>query len=108
MYYLEDNHPSYEYTLYVQVGSATPYIGVWKATEISDVYRMIGEIEKRHNRYRQHFYIDNDFYKNHYNKNDYVWYYRFMKRKVNDWQTVKTQRKEQKTKNKILQFRYNG
>lgn len=88
MYYLEDKHPSYEFTCYVQVKSGSPYIGTWRGDNMLDVYRQIKEIEKRHGRRRQHFYIDNDFYNNKYNNNDYVYYYRFMQRKVNDWETV--------------------
>ena len=48
MYYLEDKHPSKEYTLYVQVKGAVPYIGVWYATSMNQVYNKISEIEKRH------------------------------------------------------------
>lgn len=88
MYYLEDQHPRYEYTCYCQVGNAEPYIGIWNGTKIEDVYRHIAEIEKRHQKYHQRFYIDNDFYNNHYTYGDYVYYYKFMKRTVNDWQEL--------------------
>ena len=89
MYFLEDNHPKYEYCVYIKVRGGTPYLS-WQGTTLTDVYRHIKEIEKKHNRYNQHYYIDNDFYINTYHNNDYVYYYRFMKRKVNDWQTLKT------------------
>ncbi len=91
MYYLEDHHAKYEYTCYIRAANATPYIGVWTGTSMDDVWRKIHEIEKKHGRYNQHFYIDNDFYKNVYQNGDYVYYYRFMKRSVNDWETIKTQ-----------------
>lgn len=97
MYYLEDKHPKVEYTLYCQVKSGKPFIGIWQGTNMQDVYRQIGEIEKKHGRHRQRFYIDNDFYNNTYTNGDYVYYYRFMQRTVNDWQTVRT-------KNNILKF----
>jgi hypothetical protein len=90
MYYLEDKHPTEEYTVYIQVKCGTPYIGVWSGTSMLDVYKFIKEIEKKHARYNQHFFIDNDFYNNHYSKGDYSYYYRFMVRKVNDWKTLKT------------------
>lgn len=89
MYYLEDHHSKYEYTFYKQVADAMPYIGIWKGTDMSDVYRQIAEIEKRHKRNHQRFYIDNDFYNNVYKNGDYVYYYRFMRRKVNDWETIR-------------------
>lgn len=87
MYYLEDNHNEYEYSCYVQSKGGIPYI-TWRGQGIEDVYRFIKEIEKKHRRYKQHFYIDNDFYNNEYNNNDYVYYYRFLRRKINDWETV--------------------
>ena len=106
MYYLEDKHPKFEYTCYVQVKNGSPYIGIWKGESIQDVYRDIMQIEKRHNRYRQHFYIDNDFYKNKYQNNDFSYYYRFMYRKINDWQTLSLKGKEANKENNILQFCY--
>lgn len=90
MYYLEDKHPEKEYTLYIQVKGAVPYIGVWYATSMDQVYDKISEIEKRHKRYHQRFYIDNDFYVNQYTNSDYAYYYRFMEREVQDWQTLRT------------------
>lgn len=91
MYYLEDHHPKEEYTLYCQVKGGCPYIGIWHGENMMDVQRKIEEIESRHNRYRQHYYIDNDFYNNNYNNSDYVYYYKFMSRDVNDWHELKTQ-----------------
>ena len=89
MYYLEDKHPSYEYTLYIQVRTATPYIGIWTGSSYDDVFREIGEIEKKHQRFRQPFYIDNDFYNNKYAEAQAGFYYKFMYRKVNDWHELK-------------------
>ena len=96
MYYLEDKHPTEEYTVYIQVKCATPYIGVWRATSMYEVYEFIQEIEKKHAKNNQRFYIDNDFYNNEYKKGDYVYYYRFMVRKINDWHQLKTKSKNSK------------
>lgn len=104
--FLETKHPKFEYTCYVQVKNGCPYIGIWRGESIADVYRDILQIEKRHNRYRQQFYIDNDFYKNKYKNGDFTYYYRFMFRKVNDWQTLKLKEKEQPSRDRILQFYY--
>lgn len=98
MYYLEDDHPAFEYTLYIQVSNATPYIGIWKGDNLKDVYRKIGEIEHKHNKYRQPFYIDNDFYKNEYSNVQNGVYYKFMCRKINDWKELKTKEKVRKLK----------
>lgn len=100
MYYLEDHHSKYEYTFYKRVANSIPYIGTWKGYDMSDVYREIKEIEKKHARYNQHFYIDNDFYNNVYKNGDYVYYYRFMRREVNDWETIQ----EHKNVISILDF----
>lgn len=85
MYYLNDKHPKYEYALYCRVGNALPYIAR-TFTDLGDVYRYILEIEKRHNRYHQVFYIDNVFYKNAYTLGAGGTYYKFLRRKVEDWQ----------------------
>lgn len=94
MYYLEDNHPEYEYSCYIRVGSAKPYIAPYVLYDMTDIYRVIEEIERKHNRYHQAFYIDNDFYDNHYNKIENGTYYRFMKRKVNNWTPVRKEKYE--------------
>ena len=86
MYYLNDKHPEYEYALYCRVGSATPYIVPRKFNDMSDVLRFIDELEKRHNRYHQIFFIDNDFYENKYSINHNGTYYKFLRRKVFDWE----------------------
>ena len=88
MYYLEDKHPNYEYTCYVHVKNAIPYINVWHATTMAEVYEHIKEIEKRHNRTCTPFYIDNDFYTNHYSLGSQSYYYRFMQRPVSDWEQL--------------------
>ena len=88
MYYLEDKHPDYEFTFYVQVKNATPYINVWHAHNMYEVYEYIREIEERHNRTKQPFFIDNDFYDNKYKDGHYNYYYRFLQRKVNDWEQI--------------------
>lgn len=104
--FLETKHPKFEYTCYVQVKNACPYIGIWRGESIADVYRDILQIEKRHNRYKQHFYIDNDFYENIYKNNDFVYYYRFMYRQVNDWKTLELHSNTNKLQNDLLQLCY--
>lgn len=93
MYYLEDKHPSYEYTLYEQNRHGIPFIGIWKATDLLQVYAEIHDIEKKHGQYRQPFYIDNDFYVNEYRPEQAIFYYKFMKRKVNDWEILSERKK---------------
>jgi len=67
MYFLNDKHPEYEYCLFIQVEKALPYIIEYKyMTTREDILRKVEELEKKHNRYRQRFYIDNDFYDNKY------------------------------------------
>lgn len=88
MYFLEDKHPKYEYACYIRVKNATPYVQA-RGDDMNDVWREIGEIEKRHARYNQHYYIDNDFYDNPYPNGDYSYYYRFLRREVNDWETLR-------------------
>lgn len=87
MYYLNDKHPQYEYCLYVKNGNACPYIAR-TFTDMFAIYQFIDEIEKKHNRYNRVFYIDNEFYKNRYSLNIEGIYYKFLKRKVNDWEEV--------------------
>lgn len=89
MYYLNDEHPEYEYALYCRVGSATPYI-VRKFESMEDICRFIQDLEKRNNRYHRIFYIDNDFYNNYYNINENGIYYKFLRRKLEDWQEFTT------------------
>ncbi len=84
MYYLNDKHSKYEYALYCRVGNACPYIAR-TFNSIDDVYRFVNDIEKRHNHYRQIFYIDNDFYNNKYNLNCNCTYYKILRRPVSDW-----------------------
>ena len=86
------NNVKYQYGLYTQVGNARPYIN--DLTFISNMYdlsRYIEEIEKRHHHYRQMFYIDNDFYKNKYTLECGGTYYKFLQRRVLDWEEVKIQ-----------------
>jgi hypothetical protein len=85
MYYLNDKHSEYEYVVYKRVGSARPYLAR-TFDSFDDVLRNVQEIEKRHNHYRQVFYIDNDFYENQYNQNLNGTYYKFLRRPVFDWE----------------------
>lgn len=102
MYYLNDKHSKYEYALYCRVGNACPYIArIFNS--IDEVYRYANEIEKRHNHYRQFFYIDNDFYNNNYNLNSNGTYYKFLRRPVSDWEDNWEETTE-KSLNNILYF----
>lgn len=86
MYCLNDEHPEYEYTLYVCVSGACPYFAGKKPFKEKEIPAWIKYIEKHHhNKYDPVFYIDNDFYKNGYNGKGGT-YYKFMRRRVNDWE----------------------
>ena len=86
MYYLNDKHSKYQYAVFKQVGSACPYITELHFDNLEALRYYIGEIEKKHNRYRQVFYIDNDFYNNKYEAREGGTYYKFLRRAVNDWE----------------------
>lgn len=65
MYFLNDQHSKYQYAIYCRVNGATPYIKQ-VLDSIDDVFRFFEEVTKRHNRYHQVYYVDNDFFKNQY------------------------------------------
>ena len=105
MYYLNDQHPRYECALYTRVGNAVPYITEKRyIINITDILREIDSIERRHNRYRQIFYIDNDFYENKYSINQNGTYYKFLKRPVNDWEELDTKTEESRINTNVLKF----
>lgn len=84
-----DNKIKYQYGLLTQVGNAKPYVNdLTYVTDMQGIYRYIEEIEKRHNHYRQLFYIDNDFYENKYTIQCGGTYYKFLKRRVLEWSDV--------------------
>ena len=85
MYFLNDSHPEYEYTLYTRVGNAKPFL-LNRYNSFEDVLSEISSREKRYNRYNEVFYIDNDFYSNHYNINAGGIYLKFLRRRINDWE----------------------
>lgn len=89
MYYLNDQHQDYEYCLYIQRGHACPYINQLYVRDLDGILREVTEIEKKHNRYHQRFYIDNDFYKNAYSIGSGGTYYKFLRRRVADWEEFK-------------------
>ena len=87
MYLLNDKHEDYEYCLYIQVGTACPYLTPLKyVNSLEDIYKVIEEIEKKHRRMHVRFFIDNDFYSNEYNISSGGWYYKFLRRPVADWE----------------------
>ena len=86
-------HPEYEYVLFIQVGSACPYLSndLSPYRSMEQVERVIKEIEKKHSRaYNGTYYIDNDFYENPYPLLPNGTYYKFLRRKVNDWESFST------------------
>lgn len=85
MYFLNDIHPKYEYALYVCVNGACPYIKC-QFNNIQQVFQCVDSLEKKHNRYHQVFYIDNDFYINKYTSSMNGTYYKFLRRNVYDWE----------------------
>lgn len=89
MYFLNDRHDMFEYSIYTRVGTACPYIS-GKYNTLEQVMIRIGEIERKHNHYGQLFYIDNDFYQNKYNINITGIYYKVLRRPVADWEEFTT------------------
>lgn len=96
MYYLNDKHEDYEYTLYVKVGDACPYFaGLRPMKSWREVKDTIKWIEKKHSKsYMGWYYIDNDFYDNPYPLLATSTYYKILRRKVNDWKDFKTKTKD--------------
>jgi len=90
MYYLEDKHPEYEYAIYTRIKSGTPFLNEFPSCfNYFDIMRKIEEIKKRHNRYNQLYYFDNDFIENDYNPNVRVdFYYRVLRRPVSDYKVL--------------------
>lgn len=89
MYYLNDKHTEYEFAVYVQCKTACPYIAIVLPT-IEDVTRWLKDRAKRCNQFRQVYYIDNKGFKNDYSKAmaNKGFYYKILKRKVNDWKAI--------------------
>lgn len=87
MYYLNDNHPKYEYAIYTRVNNACPYISQ-VFSNLKQVNAYFEEIENRHNRYHHLFYIDHENYNNVCSKEVASFYYKVLKRPVSDWQEI--------------------
>lgn len=103
MYY-SDYKQKYEYGIYCQVGSGTPYIRKIYS-DMKQVYVAIEEIEKRHNHYRQLFYIDNDFYDNKYTLQCGGTYYKVLRRPIAEWEEFKKYETSKQYDNVINMFR---
>lgn len=87
MYYLNDKHPKTEYAIYKRVNNATPYIaGVFD--DIKQVNEHLDSVARRHNQFRQSFYIDRVGQDNQYPKELAQFYYKLLERPVNDWQEI--------------------
>lgn len=87
MYYLNDVHPKYEYTVYCRVADACPYV-MRSFTKKKDVDAFLRNLAKWHDRYHQIYYIDNKGFKNEYTINMNGKYYKILRRPVNDWEEV--------------------
>lgn len=87
MYYLNDMHPKKEYAIYKRVNNATPYIAAI-LSDLKQVDEYIGSVSRRHEHYRQTYYIDRNGFKNHFPKEVVQYYYKVLERPVNDWQEV--------------------
>lgn len=101
MFYWEDKKIKYEYGIYCKVGSGLPYIRSVHS-DMKQIYIAIEEIEKRHNHYRQLFYIDNDFYKNKYSLECGGTYYKVLRRPILEWEEFETVEKPQY--NNVINF----
>ena len=93
MYYLNDDHPEFQYAIYCIVNKGCPYIAPRLFDNVMDVYNYIEELAKNNNRYHRTFYVDNDFYNNQYNLDTSNIYYKVLKRKVLDWEEFNTKEK---------------
>lgn len=84
MYYLNDKHPKFEYVLYVRQGNAIPFLSGKIYSSYYEICRELKDIAKRHDRYNQKYYIDEEFFDNEYKRGEGT-YYKILCRKVNDW-----------------------
>jgi hypothetical protein len=87
LYYLNDKHPKYEYVLYIRHGKAEPFLGK-VFVSYYDIKKELEEIAKRHDRFNQVYFIDEDFFENQYSKGEGT-YYKILMREVKDWRTFK-------------------
>lgn len=87
MYYLNDKHTEYEYTIYIRHGTGLPYLGR-TFTNYYDACRFLKEKAKRHEHYNQIYYIDDEFFENQYERNYQGTYYKILRRKLSDWEEV--------------------
>lgn len=87
MYYLNDKHSEFEYAIYKRVNNACPYIAC-VFSNLREVEEFFKSVVTNHNRYNHIYYIDAIGYKNEYPKELAMFYYKVLKRPVNDWQDV--------------------
>lgn len=104
MYLNKEAQPKYEYTLYVQVGTAHPYtINIYK--DFNQVLDAIEDIKNKHCYYwNREFYIDNDFYKNKFDRSMTGTYYKFLRREVKNWEEFNTKEENKKDNIYYLNF----
>lgn len=87
MYYLNDQHKKYEYTVYVRHGTGIPFLAK-TFSSYSDACLFLEEKAKRHLHYNQIFFIDDKFFENYYPKNMNGTYYKILRRPLSDWEEV--------------------
>ena len=84
--YLKNSY--FEYCFYICYNGGCPYYSnIFYSLE--EALLWLKSIEKKAIRYNQIFYVDNDFYNNHYNKevSKYGVYYKLLVRPTNNWKT---------------------
>ncbi len=84
MYYLNDQHPKYQYTIYTRHGNALPFLS-GKFDSLRLVKMQLEYLAKDNDRYHRRYYIDEEFFDNEYKKGEGT-YYKILMRKVNDWE----------------------
>ena len=97
MYFLNDKHPKYEYAIYIRHGLGMPFIIEKPHMTYYDICNYLNEEAKRHERYNRIYYIDNKFFKNHYEFSLNGTYYKILRRPVADWEEIE----EAETKSKV-------
>lgn len=76
-----------EYAIFKRVNNATPYVSN-TFSNLSQVDIYFQEIENRHKKFNQTFYIDRVGYKNYYPKELAQFYYKVLERPINEWQEL--------------------
>lgn len=91
MYYLNDEHSEYEYTVYIRHGTGQPFLCGRIFTSYWNVCNYLRDIAKNHDKYHRIYYIDDPFFNNEYEKNFEGSYYKILRRPVSDWKEIRQQ-----------------